>query len=301
MRNIFKLGAAGLAVLLLVSFAFANVFIVDEGDRVLIVRLGKMDRVLEPGLHLKTPFVEDRVTFSVRVQRVQYASIDSYTNDNQVVTSDLLLAYHIDPAAIQQIYALYGKDFEQKLMKELTIGSFRAVMGKVNTVTLASERDEVSDRTLANLRNVLAPYGIIADETRLLSIEFSKQFEAKIEKAAEEKAAVERAVQTARLREQEALALVTKAKGEAEAKRLAAEAEAYQITQVAKAEADRIRFAGDAEAERLRDRAAAIRENPQLIALLQAEAMLKWDGNLPERMYPSSALPILNLEPGQGQ
>jgi regulator of protease activity HflC (stomatin/prohibitin superfamily) len=98
-------------------------------------------------------------------------------------------------------------------MKELTIGSFRAVMGKVNTVTLASERDDVSDRTLANLRSVLSPYGIIADETRLLSIEFSKQFEAKIEQAAEEKAAVERAVQTARLREQEAFALVTKAKG----------------------------------------------------------------------------------------
>jgi regulator of protease activity HflC (stomatin/prohibitin superfamily) len=188
-------------------------------------------------------------------------------------------------------------------MKELTIGSFRAVMGKVNTVTLASERDEVSDRTLANLRNVLAPYGIITDETRLLSIEFSKQFEAKIEKAAEEKAAVERAVQTARLREQEALALVTKAKGEAEAKRLAAEAEAeaYQITQVAHAEADRTRLAGEAEAERLRDRAAAIRENPQLIALLRAEAMLKWDGDLPKRMYPNSALPILNLEPGPRQ
>jgi len=100
MGNFIKLGAAGLALLLLASFALANIFIVDEGDRVLIVRLGKMDRVLEPGLHLKTPFVEYRVTFSVRVQRVQYANIDSYTNDNQVVTSDLLLAYHIDPAAI---------------------------------------------------------------------------------------------------------------------------------------------------------------------------------------------------------
>jgi regulator of protease activity HflC (stomatin/prohibitin superfamily) len=72
MRNVFKLATAGLAVLVVVSLAFANVFIVDEGDRVLIIRLGKMDRVLEPGLHLKTPFVEDRVTFSVRVQRVQY-------------------------------------------------------------------------------------------------------------------------------------------------------------------------------------------------------------------------------------
>ena len=68
-------------------------------------------------------------------------------------------------------------------------------------MTLASERDDVSDHTLANLRNVLAPYGIVADETRLLSIEFSKQFEAKIEQAAEEKAAVERAVQTVALRQ----------------------------------------------------------------------------------------------------
>ena len=50
---------------------------VDEGDRVLIVHLGKIDRVLEPGLHAKTPFVEDRVTFSVRIQRVQYEAIDS--------------------------------------------------------------------------------------------------------------------------------------------------------------------------------------------------------------------------------
>lgn len=299
MINTVKWGIGGLMALAIVAFAYANIFVVDEGDRVLIVHLGKIDRVLEPGLHFKTPFIEDRVAFSVRIQRVQYESIDSYTNDNQVVTSDLLLAYHIDPGAIERIYAQYGKDFEQKLMKELTIGSFRAVMGKVNTVTLASERDQVSDHTLANLRNVLSPYGIIADETRLLSIEFSKQFEDKIEQAAEEKAAVERAVQTARLREQEAFALVTKAKGEAEAKRQSADAEAYQINEIAKAEANRIRLAGDAEAERLRGRAAATRENPQLIALLQAEAMLRWDGSLPERMYPNSALPILNLEPAQ--
>ena len=136
MKNILNSGIAGLVALALLAFAYANIFVVDEGDRVLIVRLGKIDRVLEPGLHVKTPFVEDRVTFSVRIQRVQYEAIDSYTNDNQVVTSDLLLAYHIDPSAIKRIYAQYGKDFEQKLMRELTIGSFRAVMGKVNTVTL---------------------------------------------------------------------------------------------------------------------------------------------------------------------
>jgi hypothetical protein len=147
MRQALKWGLSGLAALALLAFAYANIFVVDEGDRVLIVHLGKIDRVLEPGLHVKAPFIEDRVTFSVRIQRVQYEAIDSYTNDNQVVTSDLLLAYHIDPGAIERIYAQYGRDFEQKLMKELTIGSFRAVMGKVNTVTLASERDDVSDRT----------------------------------------------------------------------------------------------------------------------------------------------------------
>jgi len=277
-------------------FGLSNLFIIDEGDRGIVLRLGKINRVLEPGFHGKIPFAEDLVRFSIRTQKVSYEGVDAYTRDNQVVTSTLLIAYHLDPTQLERIYRQYGRDFEQRLMRELAIGTFRSVMGDVNTIVLASQRAEVAAAAQERLTELLAPYGAIVADAKLYDLKYSDSFEEKIERAALEKAEVERAEQVRRRTEKEAQARIIEAQGDAQARRERADAARYELQQQGLGEAEKIRAIGEAEATRLKARAEVIRQNPELVSLIRAEAALKWDGKLPERMFPATALPLLQLD-----
>lgn len=60
----------------------------------------------------------------------------------------------------------------------------------------------------------------------------------------------------------------------------------------AKAQAEATRLAGDAEASAIRAKGEALRDNPQLVALVTAES---WDGVLPTTMLPGGALPFIDV------
>jgi regulator of protease activity HflC (stomatin/prohibitin superfamily) len=61
----------------------------------------------------------------------------------------------------------------------------------------------------------------------------------------------------------------------------------------AKAEADAKKLQGEAEAYAINARGKALRDNPALIELVQAE---KWDGKLPTTMVPGQAVPFINVK-----
>jgi hypothetical protein len=50
---------------------------------------------------------------------------------------------------------------------------------------------------------------------------------------------------------------------------------------------------GDAEAHAINARGKALRDNPSLVELVQAE---KWNGVLPTTMVPGSAVPFINVK-----
>ncbi|MHA1165934.1 MAG: SPFH domain-containing protein, partial [Alphaproteobacteria bacterium] len=61
MRSVIK---AGLLVALAIGIfvAYSSVFIVNEREKALVIRLGQIQRtVTEPGLYFKTPIVEELV------------------------------------------------------------------------------------------------------------------------------------------------------------------------------------------------------------------------------------------------
>lgn len=75
--------------------------------------------------------------------------------------------------------------------------------------------------------------------------------------------------------------VVTEAQGAADAK-----------VAEAKAQAEATILAGDAEASAIRAKGEALRDNPQLIALVTAE---NWDGVLPTTMLPGGAVPFISV------
>lgn len=62
----------------------------------------------------------------------------------------------------------------------------------------------------------------------------------------------------------------------------------------ATAQAEATRLAGDAEASAIRARGEALRENPEVVALVTAE---NWDGVLPTTMLPGGTVPFISVGP----
>ncbi len=91
---------------------------------------------------------------------------------------------------------------------------------------------------------------------------------------------------------------VTQANAQADARRAEARAQADAVRLQAEADAEAIRIKGEAEAAAIKARGDALRSNPALVALTQAE---KWDGQLPTTMVPNGAVPMLNLNGSQSQ
>ncbi len=86
---------------------------------------------------------------------------------------------------------------------------------------------------------------------------------------------------------------VTQANALADARRAEAQAQADAVRLQAQADAEAIKLRGEAEAQAIKARGDALRDNPGLVALTQAE---RWDGRLPTTMLPNGALPMIDLK-----
>ena len=72
-----------------------------------------------------------------------------------------------------------------------------------------------------------------------------------------------------------------------------ANAAADSVRAKALAEAEAIKLRGDAEAAAVEAKGRALRDNPNLVNLIQAE---RWNGQLPTTMLPNGSVPMLSVQ-----
>jgi regulator of protease activity HflC (stomatin/prohibitin superfamily) len=130
--------------------------------------------------------------------------------------------------------------------------------------------------------NDLKNLPIVVEGVQIENIDFSDAYEHSVEEAMQARVEVQKLQQQQAQQKVQAETTVINAKAKAEA----------QVAQ-AEAEAQSIRLRGEAEAAAIKARGDALRDNPGLVALTQAE---KWDGKLPTTMLPNGTVPIINAE-----
>ncbi|BDU63119.1 protein HflK [Candidatus Borrelia fainii] len=67
-----------LVITLLITIA--NIFVVGPSDEAIVLRLGKLNRILEPGIHIKIPLIEEKLIVPVKI--VQEVKFGFTTNNN---------------------------------------------------------------------------------------------------------------------------------------------------------------------------------------------------------------------------
>lgn len=231
---------AAAAVLLVALSSFTTV---EAGHSGVVLTFGEVsETVLDEGLHLKIPFIQQVVKIDNRVLKAE-VDCSSASKDLQTVSSTIALNYRVKNEASAKIYKEVGPSYESVIINPAIQECVKAVTAKYTAEQLITERQIISDQMKELLNDKISSYGLELKIFNIISFEFTAEYNAAIE-----------AKQTA---QQNAL------KAEQDLQRIKVEAEQT----VARAEAE-------AEAYRLKSEQIT----PQMIAM---EYIDKWDGKLP--------------------
>jgi regulator of protease activity HflC (stomatin/prohibitin superfamily) len=280
-RRLPLLGGIGIIVIVVAILLFGAWYTVDQGMRGVILRNGAVIGVAEPGWGFKMPIIDRVVQLSVRTEKASYKDVQSYSKDIQA--ADLLLSvnYRIDAGRVAEIYSDLGPGYVDSILTPAVLNAVKIVFGRYIAVSIVGERGKLTADMVEAIRSAVLDRGIIVESVQLENVDFSSAYEQSIEARMQAEVEVARYQQNLAREKIEADIARTKALGAADAVRAAAQAEA-----------DAIRLRGDAEAAAIRARGDALKDNPNIIELTQAE---RWNGALPTTMVPEATLPFLSI------
>lgn len=283
-RNAKLAAGAGVLFVLILMLAFSSWFQVDQGERGVVLRNGKLVRVSEPGLDFKTPFIDSVSTVSVRDHTFIFENLEAYSYDQQPATLRVSVTYRVPAEHVAELYAEYGtiSNLQMRVLERKTPDAVKNVFGRYTAVRAIQERQKLGVDVNAAVLSAMdgAPVQIVGVQVE--EVGFSKAYEHSIEQR------MLAQVQIETTRQQKETAMIT-----AEIQVVKAKAEADARRQQFPAEADGIRLRGEAEAASIRAKAEALVANTNLVSL---NAVEKWDGVLPATQVPGAALPFIGIK-----
>jgi regulator of protease activity HflC (stomatin/prohibitin superfamily) len=278
-----KIALAIATVISVPTIVFGSWYTIDQGERGVLLRNGAVIGTAEPGLGFKVPLIDGVVKISTQSQAQIYTDVLTYSRDQQTAAISFSVNFRLPADQVTTIYSDFGgqEGILSRLLDRQALEEVKNVFGRFNAVTAIQERArlnlEVQEAIAAAVRGP-----ILIESVQIENIDFSDVYENSIEQRMLAEVEVQKVRQNAEREKVQAEIAVIQAQAEADA----------QVAR-AKAEAEATRLRGDAEADAIKARGEALRDNPTLIELTQAE---RWNGVLPTTMVPSSAVPFIDVK-----
>merc|ERR1711871_840145 len=180
-KGLFGLAAAG--------FVFDNcVYSVDPGTAAVlknefsvpgICEKGVDTSPVQPGLHLKFPYIQQVNIFDLRTAPFELPESTSRTNDQQQVRIKLRLLSRPREEALPQIFSKYGGDNQYKtlvltgVMKQV----LPTVVARYNAEDLIVQRDRVSQEVRTHLTQRCLDFGVELEDVAIVDCVFSREWQ----------------------------------------------------------------------------------------------------------------------------
>lgn len=253
--------ASVLAVIILVIVIAVWPFSqISAGERGVVLHLGKVDRILEEGLHVVTPLIEDVKVIDVSTQKDEVGATAA-SKDLQTVSANVAINFSVDPAKVEALWTNFKGEHVSRVVSPSIQEAVKAQTAKYTAEELIIKREIVKNELLVSLRESLSSVGILVENLFITDFDFSAQFNAAIE-----------------------------AKVTAEQSALAAKNKLQQV----QFEADQRVAQAKAEAEAIRIQAQAVTQQGGE-DYVRLQAIEKWNGVLPTQFIPGQSLPFLNV------
>jgi regulator of protease activity HflC (stomatin/prohibitin superfamily) len=252
--------AAGLAIIF-VSIGISSFTIISAGHTGVQITLGEVNRLpLIEGVHFVNPISQVK-NVDVRLQKAELKAANAGTKDLQVVHTDIVVNFRLDPLKVPHIYKEYGLNVDEKVLGPGINEAFKSVTGHYTSEELVTKRDLVSAEILQHLIAKMSPFNITVSNISLVNFGFSQAYQQAIE--------------------DKVISAQKTAKAEQDLARIKVEA-ASRIAQA------------DGEAKAIAIQAAAIQSNggENYVKLQWIE---KWDGKLPSTMLGGDTKTLMNV------
>jgi regulator of protease activity HflC (stomatin/prohibitin superfamily) len=208
------------------GIAFSSFTVISAGHTGVQVTFGEVNPLpLTEGVHFVNP-VSQIKDVDVRLQKAQLNGANAGTKDLQVVHTDIVVNYRLDPNKVPHIYKEYGLDVDAKVLGPGVNEAFKSVTGHYTSEELVTKRDLVSAEILQHLVTKMAPFNITVSNVSLVNFGFSEAYQKAIEAKVIATQQTAKAEQDLRRIEVEAKSRVAQAEGEAKA--IAIQAQAIQ-------------------------------------------------------------------------
>lgn len=285
MNNVNPIKATIFSVIVILGFSvfFGSWYSIDQGERGVLNRNRQTIGIIEPGLHWKVPFTDTIQEFSVQTHVIRYEAMQTQSRDQQPTELTVSVNYRLVASEVDAVYAEYGSEegLVTRLLTPRVQTQTKNVFGRFNAASSITERERLNTEIQdAIQQSVAGP--ILIESVQLENIGFSAAYKESIEQRMLAEVEVEKVRQNLEREEVQAQIRVTQA-----------QAEADSTLAQARAEAESTRIKGLAEADAIKARGDALRENPSLVELTQAE---RWNGVLPTTMLPNGTVPVISTK-----
>jgi len=248
-----------LIVVILNSFT-----IVSAGHTGVLVTFGKVnDNVLQEGIHLKAPFIQQCVEIDNRIVKLEVQT-EAFSKDLQSVMTTLAINYRVDTSKSYSIYKNIGSDYEAVLVTPAVNEVLKAITAQYTAEQSVTNRALISDGLVNGLNEKLNDIGLYVTDVNIINFDFSEAFITAIEE-----------------------------KQVAQQKLLKAETEKQTSITNAEAEAETIKIKAEAEADANRTISESLTAN-----VIEYKKLEKWDGVLPKVTGGASTLIDIGGEAG---
>lgn len=169
----------GILILILAILIFGSMFTITQGQDGIILRLGKLVlnkenkqvKILGPGLHFKSPFIETVRIFDTRIQTLDIKSSRIVTKEKKDVIVDYFVKWKIDDIA-HYFTSTGGNEFKAETLLEQQLNtSLRAEFGKRAISDISGGREDLTEILKEKAREQAAQLGIKIVDVRIKGME----------------------------------------------------------------------------------------------------------------------------------
>lgn len=201
-----------ITILLILGFAMIlSIQTIDEGQKGLVLRFGKINNEISTGFNFINPFLDRVIIFKIRNNKYEDI-INAGTIDLQTATIQVAVNYEVDSNKISEIYKTFGEDYLDRIFKQNVPEGVKSVSSKLSAPELIIKRDYFKGEVIKKISETTNNLVKITD-VAIVDIDFSESFN----RAIEEKVVAEQEASKAKN-------LLEKSKSEAEALRIQTEA-----------------------------------------------------------------------------
>ncbi len=249
-------GFALLPLLFAILLGLRSLRITQQGNSVLVERLGTFSRTLQPGISIVIPILEKTVSRqSLKEQVLDVRPQSCITKDNVRISVDAVVYWQL----VDHFKSYYAVLDMETALVNLVLTQIRSEVGLIDLDQTFSARQQINDRLLQELDMATDPWGIKVTRVELRDILPSDGVSA----AMEEQMTAERRKRATILDSEGAKeAAINVALGEAEALVLDAEARSKALVIDAEATAQQQKLLAQARAQAAATLAQVLEQHP---------------------------------------